>query len=301
MISQNIIDLIGKTPMVRLNKIVGADDAEVWAKLEKMNIGGSIKDRLALYLIEDAEKKFSDVRDRVLIEASSGSTGIALAMIAAVKGYKMTIVMPESVSVERRQLIKSYGAELVLSPGEKGTGGAIDLKYEMIAKDPDKYISIDQHKNEVNILAHFETTAQEILDDTGGKFDMLVVAIGTGGTGIGISKKIKAFNPDIRIVGITPELGVSLQGLRNPMEKNGSQIFDASYFDEIIEFSADEMEKIFDFSRRLASEEGILAGMSSGAAMYIASRKAKELGSGKTIVTIFPDSGERYLSTNLFE
>lgn len=301
MINTSVIDLIGKTPMVRLNRMVSPKDAEIWVKLEKMNIGGSVKDRLALYLIEDAEKKFSDIKDRVLIEASSGSTGIALAMIAAVKGYRIAIVMPESVSVERRQLIKAYGAGLFLSPGEKGTGGAIELKYEMIAKNPDKYISIDQHKNEVNILSHFETTAREILDDTEGKFDMLVVAIGTGGTGIGISRKIKAYNPDIKVVGVTPALGVSLQGLRNPMEKNGSQIFDASYFDEIIEFSAGEIAKIFEFSRRLASEEGILAGMSSGVAMYIASRKAQELGRGKTIVTIFPDSGERYLSTNLFE
>lgn len=301
MISQNIINLIGKTPMVRINRIVSENDAEVLAKLEKMNIGGSVKDRLALYLIEDAEKKNPDISQKTLIEASSGSTGIALAMIAAVKGYKMTIVMPESVSLERRQLIKAYGAELILSSGEKGTGGAIELKYAIIAQNPEKYISIDQHKNTVNIIAHFDTTAEEIMQDTRGEFDMLVVAIGTGGTGMGISKKIKSFNPNIKVVGVTPKLGVSLQGLRNPMEKNGSEIFDPKCFDEIVEFSSEELPQIFEYSRKLAFEEGILSGMSSGAAMYITSQKAKILGKGKRVITIFPDSGERYLSTNLFE
>lgn len=301
MIHSSILDLIGHTPMVKINKIVGPDDAQVFAKLEKMNVGGSVKDRLALYLIEDAEKKHPDIKDKTLIEATSGSTGIALAMIGAMKGYRVAIVMPEGVSTERRKIITAYGAELILSPAEEGTGGAIALKKQMVADNPNKYVAIDQHENPVNIMAHFETTAEEILQDTDGRVDMIVIAVGTAGTGIGISKKLKTHNPDIKIIGVTPQIGVSIQGLRNPKEKNSSKIFDEKYFDEMIEIPEEEVPIAYEFSRRLAREEGILSGMSSGAAMYIAAKKAQELGKGKTIITLFADSGERYLSTDLFE
>lgn len=301
MIYDSILDLIGHTPLVRINKMVGAEDAEILVKLEKLNVGGSVKDRLALYLIEDARKNNPDIENKIIIEATSGNTGIGLAMIGAVKGYKIAIVMPESVSIERRKIIKAYGAQLILSPGSKGTGGAITLKDEMVAKEPEKYISLNQFGSEVNILSHFETTAEEIWQDTGGKVDMVVIAVGTAGTGIGISKKLKAYNPDIKIIGVTPELGTSIQGLRNPREENGSKIYSAEYFDEMIELSSDVIPITHEFSRRLAREEGILSGMSSGAAMYIAVKKAKELGKGKRIVTLLADSGERYLSTDLFE
>lgn len=300
MIHSNVLSLIGETPLVRINHLVSVDGAVVLAKLEKMSVGGSIKDRIAWYLIEEAERKYSCVKDKVFIEASSGSTGIALAMVAAVKGYRMLIVMPDSVSIERRKLIQAYGAELVLSSGEQGTGGAIALKNQIIQQDPQKYIALNQHSNPVNILAHQDTTAEEIWRDTAGNFDMLVVAIGTGGTGIGVSKKIKQYNPAITVVGVTPQLGVSLQGLRNPLENNGSQIFDSQYFDEILEFEEGELNDIGVYSQRLAKEEGILVGMSSGAAMYVAAKKAQNMSSQQTIVTIFPDSGERYLSTDLF-
>jgi len=301
MIHNSVIELIGHTPMVKINKIVGPEDADVLVKIEKMNIGGSVKDRLALYLIEDAEKRHPDIRSRVIIEATSGNTGIGLAMIGAIKGYKIAIVMPGSVSVERRKIIKAYGAQLILSPGDQGTAGAITLKNELVAKDPDKYIPLNQFESEVNVLSHFETTAEEILQDTGGKIDMVVIAVGTAGTGIGISKKLKAFDPGIKVVGVTPQLGTSIQGLRNPRDKNASKIFDERYFDEMIEIAPEEVPLTYGFSRRLAREEGILAGMSSGTAMYIAAQKAKELGKGKTIVTLLADSGERYLSTELFE
>ncbi|MFA7170259.1 MAG: PLP-dependent cysteine synthase family protein [Candidatus Paceibacterota bacterium] len=301
MIHNDILSLVGHTPLVKINRIVGADDAEIFVKLEKMNIGGSVKDRLAMYLIQDAERKNGDIKNRTLIEASSGSTGISLAMIAAVKGYALTIVMPESVSIERRKLIKAYGAELILSDGSKGTGGAIELKSKIVADNPQQFIPLDQHSNPANVLSHFETTAEEILEDIGEKVDMMIFAIGTGGTAIGISKKMKAFNPEIKVVGVTPKVGVSIQGIRNPMEKNGSEVFDESYFDEIVEMDESGVKKSYEFSRRLAKEEGILSGMSSGAAMCVAVDKAKILGKGKTIVTLLADSGERYLSTNLFE
>lgn len=301
MIYNNILELIGHTPMIKINKIVGPEDAQVFAKLEKVSIGGSVKDRLGLYLISEAERNNPDIKNKTLIEATSGSTGIALAMIGAMKGYRVAIVMPESVSVERRKIIRAYGAELVLSPADQGTGGAIMLKKEMLIKEPEKYISVDQHESPANALAHFETTAEEILQDTGGKIDMVVVAVGTSGTGIGISRKLKGFDRNIKIVGVTPELGTSIQGLRNPKEENGSKIFDEKYFDEMVEIPYSDIPTAYEFSRRLAREEGILAGMSSGAAMYIAAKKARELGKGKTIVTLFADSGERYLSTDLFE
>lgn len=301
MIHGSILDLIGHTPMVKINKMVGPEDAEIYAKLEKMSVGGSVKDRLGLYLIMEAEKKYPDIKDRTIIEATSGSTGIALAMIGAMKGYKVAIVMPESVSLERRKIIKAYGAELILSPGAEGTGGAIAIKKEMIAKEPEKYAPVDQHESPANAQGHFETTAEEIMQDTGGNIDMVVIAVGTAGTGIGISRKLKAHDPNIKIVGVTPQLGTSIQGLRNPKEKNGSQIFDESYFDEIIEITPEEVPVTHEFSRRLAREEGILSGMSSGVAMYAAVQKAQILGKGKKIVTLLADSGERYLSTDLFD
>jgi len=301
MIHNNILTLIGGTPLVRINKIPGAQDAEILVKLEKMNVGGSVKDRLAWYLIKDAEKKYGDLKGKTLIEASSGSTGISLAMIAAVKGYDLVVVIPESVSAERKKLIKAYGARLELSAGDKGTGGAIELKNKIVAENPQQFVALNQHSNPVNIRSHYETTAEEIWKDTGGKINMLVAAVGTGGTGIGISRKLKEHNPEIKIVGVTPQVGVSIQGLRNPLEKNGSKIFRSKDFDELIEISEQEVPATKEFSRRLAREEGILAGMSAGAAIYVAVAKAKKLGKGRTIVVLLADSGERYLSTDLFE
>ncbi|MBU3924756.1 cysteine synthase family protein [Patescibacteria group bacterium] len=301
MIHENILTLIGKTPMVKINKLTGENDAKILAKLEEYNIGGSIKDRMALYLIEDAEKRGLIDKNKILLEASSGNTGIAMAMIAGVKGYKISIIIPEGVSVERRKLIKSYGAELILSPGDKGTAGAVGMKNDMLAENPEKYINLDQFKNPANIQAHYETTGKEIWEQTEGKFDMVILSVGTAGTGVGVSRRLREYNPKIKIIAVMPALGAPIQGLRNPKEPNPTQLFDSGAFDEIIEISKETVPATHQIGRELAKQEGILAGMSSAAAMYIALEKAKELGKGKTIVVILPDTGERYLSTILFE
>jgi cysteine synthase len=300
-VAQNIIELIGNTPLVKINKLTKENEATVFAKLEWYNIGGSVKDRMAKYLIEYAEASGRLTKDKIILEATSGNTGIALAMIAAAKGYKITIVMPESVSVERRKIIKAYGAQLILSPGEKGTAGAIELKQKLLKENPEKYIDIDQFKDPANILAHYQTTGKEILKQTNGKVDMIVVGIGTAGTGVGVSLRVKEYNPKIKIVGVTPKLGVSIQGLRNPKEAYPTQLFRKESFDEIVEISKEEMPKIFEIAREMAKKEGLLIGMSAGAIMYVALSKARELGKGKTIVAVLPDSGLKYLSTNLFE
>lgn len=301
MIHKNILSLIGNTPIVKINKLAGKKDAKILAKLEEYNIGGSVKDRMALYLIEDAEKNGRIDKNKILLEASSGNTGIAMSMIASVKGYKISIVIPEAVSVERRKLIKAYGAELILSPGDKGTAGAVELKNKMLAENPEKYINLDQFKNPANIRAHYETTGEEIWKQTKGKLDMMVLSVGTAGTGVGVSKKLKEYNPAIKIVAVMPALGAPIQGLRNPKEPNPTQLFDEKAFDEVIEIPKETVPATHVIGRELAKKEGILAGMSSAAAMYIALKKAKTLGKGKTIVVILPDTGERYLSTILFE
>ncbi|MEM2209885.1 MAG: PLP-dependent cysteine synthase family protein [Nitrososphaerota archaeon] len=300
-VANSIIDLIGKTPMVKINKLTKPEDATIYAKLEWYNIGGSIKDRMALYLIEYAEASGKLSKEKTILEATSGNTGIALAMIAAIKGYKITIIMPESVSIERRKIIKAYGAELILSPGEKGTGGAIELKQKILKENPEKYIDIDQFKDPANILAHYQTTGKEILEQTNGKVDMIIVGIGTAGTGVGVSMRVKEYDPNIKIVGVVPSLGVSIQGLRNPKEPYPTKLFRREFFDEIVEIKKEEIPKIFEVTRKMAKEEGLLIGISSGAIMYIALKKARELGKNKKIVAILPDSGMKYLSTELFE
>ena len=297
----DILELIGNTPLIRINKLTRKEDATILAKLEWYNISGSIKDRMAKYLIEYAEASGKLTKDKVILEATSGNTGIALAMIAAAKGYKITIVMPESVSVERRKIIKAYGANLILSPGEKRTSGAIELKQKLLRESPEKYIDINQFKDPANILAHYQTTGKEIIEQTEGKVDMIVVGIGTAGTGIGVSMRVKKYNPKIRVVGVTPKIGVSIQGLRNPKEKYPTQLFRKKWFDEVVEISEEELPKIFEVARKIARKEGLLIGISAAAIMYVALKKAKELGKNQTIVAVLPDSGMKYLSTNLFE
>ncbi|MEM3700373.1 MAG: PLP-dependent cysteine synthase family protein [Candidatus Bathyarchaeia archaeon] len=299
-VAKDITQLIGKTPMVKINKLTEPNDATVYAKLEWYNIGGSVKDRMALYLIEYAEAAGKITKDKKILEATSGNTGIALAMIAAAKGYKICIVMPESVSVERRKILEAYGAELILSPGEKGTGGAIELKQKLLKNHPNEYINLDQFKDPANILAHYQTTGKEILEQTRGKVDMIVVGVGTAGTGVGVSLRVKSYNPNIKIVGVMPSLGVKIQGLRNPKEPYPTQLFRQECFDEIDEITESEVPKTFEVARRAAREEGLLIGMSSGAILYVALKKAKELGKDKMIVAVLPDSGEKYLSTQLF-
>jgi len=300
MVANSVIDLIGKTPLVRINNLTGPNDATLYAKLEWFNIGGSVKDRLALYIIEYAQAAGRLNREKTILEATSGNTGIALAMIAAAKKYRLTIVMPESVSIERRRIIRAYGAELILSPASKGTAGAIELKQKMLKENPERYIDVDQFKDPANILAHYETTGKEILDQTRGQLNMIVVGIGTAGTGVGTSMRVKEIKPEVTIVGVTPKLGTSIQGLRNPNEPFPTQLFRSAWFDEVIEISEAEKETTFQAAREVAKQEGLLIGMSSGAIMHVALKKAKEIGKGKTIVAILPSGGERYLSTPLY-
>jgi cysteinyl-tRNA synthetase len=301
MVHENVLSLIGNTPIVKINKLTNPSDATVLAKLEEYNIGGSIKSVMALYMIEAAEKSGKLTKDKVIIEASSGNTGIAMAIVAAVKGYRITIIIPESVSIERRKLIKAYGAELVLSSGAEGTDGAIEIKKRILVENPEKYADLNQFKNPANITAHYSITGKEILTQTEGKVDMVVIGIGTAGTGVGVSKCLKEFNSKIKVVGVMPEIGARIQGLRNSEELKQTDLFQNNAFDKIIKISKEEVPKTFTVSKMLAQKEGILTGMSSGAAMYIALQKARELKKGKTIVVILPDNGERYLSTDLFE
>jgi cysteine synthase len=299
-VANDITQLIGKTPMIRINS-TDLNSATIYAKLEWYNIGGSIKDRMALYILENAEKAGKLKKEKTILEATSGNTGIALAMLAAVKDYKIILIMPESVSIERRKIIKAYGAGLVLSPADKGTGGAIELKQKLLKESPDKYVDIDQFKDPANILAHYETTGKEILEQTNGRVDMIVVGVGTAGTGVGVSKRVKEYDSNIKIIGVMPKIGVSIQGLRNPKELNPTQLFRKEYFDEIIEIEKNEIPKVFEIARKIAREEGLLIGMSSAAIMYVALKKAEELDKDKKIVAILPDSGIKYLSTDLFE
>jgi len=299
-VANSIIDLIGKTPLVKINKLTGPNNATLYAKLEWYNVGGSVKDRMALYLIEYAEAAGKLTKKKRILEATSGNTGIALTMIAAAKGYKICIVMPESVSIERRKIIKAYGAELILSPGEKGTGGAIELKQKLLSEHPDEYINLDQFKDPANILAHYQTTGKEILEQTRGRVDMIIVGVGTAGTGVGTSLRVKSYRPDIKIVGVMPSLGVSIQGLRNPREPYPTQLYKRECFDEIVEISKEEIPETLKVARKAAREEGLLIGISSGAILYVALKRAKELSRDKTIVAVLPDSGEKYLSTPLF-
>lgn len=300
-IANSILDLIGNTPMVKVNKLTRENDATIYAKLEWYNIGGSIKDRMVKYLIEYAEVSGKLSKDKVILEATSGNTGIALAMIAAVKGYKVKLIMPESVSVEKRKIIKAYGADVILSPGDKGTGGAIELKYKLLKENPELYIDLDQFSDPANILAHYQTTGLEIIKQTNGLLDMVVLGIGTAGTGVGVSMRLKEFNPRIKVVGVTSKLGVNIPGLRNPNEYNPTKLFRREAFDEIIEIGNEDLKTVIEVIKKMARKEGLLIGFSSGAIMHIALKKAKELGKGKIIIAILPDSGHRYLSTELFE
>ncbi len=299
-VANSITDLIGNTPLVRINHLTGPDDATIYAKLEWYNIGGSVKDRLALYILEYARTAGRLDPSKTILEATSGNTGIAFAMIAAAKGYKIALVMPESVSTERRRIIKAYGAELILSPGPKGTAGAIELKQNILKEKPDAYIDVDQFKDPANILAHYQTTGKEILEQTHGNLDLIVIGVGTAGTGVGTSLRIRESRPDVKIVGVTPKLGIAVQGLRNPKEPFPTQLFRRESFDEIVEIAEEEKQESFKTAREVAKKEGLLIGMSAGSIMYVALKKAKELGKGKTIVAVLPDSGERYWSTPLY-
>jgi cysteine synthase len=300
-VAGDVTELIGETPMVRINKLTTPGDATIYAKLEWYNSGGSIKDRLGLYMFEYAESAGRLDKNASLLEATSGNTGIALAMISAAKGYRLTLVMPESVSTERRSIIKAYGAELILSPGAKGTGGSIELKKNLMKSHPKKYVDLDQFQDPANILAHYQTTGREILEQAPGELVSVVVGVGTAGTGVGVSMRVKEHRPDVQIIGVTPKFGSTIQGLRNPSEPFPTQLFRSKWFDEVVEIGEDEKEQTFRVAREAARKEGLLVGMSSGAILYVALKKASKLGADKTVVAVLPDGGERYLSTPLYE
>ena len=296
-IADSILDTIGNTPMVRINRLNPNSDVNIYAKLEGFNPTGSIKDRIAVRMIEDAEASDKLHKGQIIIEPTSGNTGIGLAMTGVVKGYDVVIVMSDAVSIERRKIIQSYGAKVILTPGAEGTDGAIRLAREMVKREPEKYFMPDQFGNAANYQAHYERTALEMWQQTGGKIDYLVCAIGTSGTIMGISKFMRALNPDIKVVCAHPVKGHYIQGLKNMEEAIVPAIYDPSAID--IQEMIDSEEAIA-MARRLILEEGIFAGMSSGAAMTAAARVAARLDKGN-IAVVFPDRAEKYLSTTMFD
>ncbi|WP_153733466.1 cysteine synthase A [Sporosarcina obsidiansis] len=301
-VGNSVIDLVGNTPLVKLNRLTGAEDAEVYLKLEFFNPGSSVKDRIALAMIEAAEKDGNLKEGSTIIEPTSGNTGIGLAMIAAAKGYKSVLVMPDTMSLERRNLLRAYGAELVLTPGAEGMKGAIS-KAEELSKENGWFLP-QQFNNEANPEVHRLTTGPEIADALD-RVDAFIAGIGTGGTITGAGGVLKERFPDIKIVAVEPEDSPVLSGGKpGPHKIQGigagfvPKVLDTDIYDEIIQISNDDAYAI---ARRAAREEGILGGVSSGAAISAALQVAKKLGKGKKVVAIIPSNGERYLSTPLYQ
>ena len=295
----SILDLIGNTPMVKLRKVVEKGSADVYAKLEMFNPGGSVKDRIALNMVEQAEKKGLLKPGSLIVEPTSGNTGIGLAIVGRVKGYKVILAMPEGTSQERIQILQSFGAEVVLTPAKEGMMGAVEKARELVAGQKDAFMP-QQFTNADNPAMHRKTTAKEILKDTDGKVDAFVAGVGTGGTITGVSEVLKKHNAKIRIVAIEPKNSAVLSGGRpGPHMIQGigagfvPEVLDRSLIDEVL--TVDDHEA-YQMAKRISREEGIFAGLSCGAACVGALKIAKQLGAGKTVVVIFPDSGERYLS-----
>ncbi|MFH1875974.1 MAG: cysteine synthase A [Candidatus Omnitrophota bacterium] len=304
-ITGNILEAIGKTPLVKLNRIVVPGMAQVLAKLELLNPGGSVKDRIALAMVEDAEQNGILKADSVVIEPTSGNTGIGLAMVCAIKGYRCIIVMPETMSLERMYILQAYGAEVVLTPGSQGMKGAIKKAEELYKKKPHSFIP-QQFKHPSNPKVHRETTAKEILAQTGGELDVFIAGVGTGGTITGVGEVLKKHNPEIKIIAVEPaESAVLSGGKHNPHKIQGigagfvPEILNRDIIDEIITVSDQDA---YSSAKLLTKKEGIFGGPSSGAAVFAALKVAKILGEGKRVVTVFPDTGERYFSmTQYFE
>ncbi|MBS5938774.1 cysteine synthase A [Clostridium sp.] len=302
MIYNNMLEMIGKTPILKLSSLVDENSAEVYIKLEKLNPGGSVKDRAALGMIENAEKLGLLKEGSIIVEPTSGNTGIALAMIGRLKGYKVVIVMPDSMSKERRDLIKAYGAELILTDGAEGMKGAIE-KAKELTKDP-RYFMPQQFENLSNSKKHYETTAEEILDDLS-DLDMFIAGVGTGGTVTGVANKLKEKKEDIKVVAVEPGSSPVLSGGMagaHKIQGLGSgfvpKIYNSEYIDEVVKVSDEDALKT---TKLVAEKEGILLGISSGAAIYVALEKAKVLGKGKKILAIAPDGGEKYISMGIYD
>jgi cysteinyl-tRNA synthetase len=294
--SFSVLDTIGNTPLVEIKKLNPNRNVRVLAKLEYLNPGGSIKDRAALYMIKAAEKSGELTHDKTVLEATSGNTGVGLALVCGVKGYRLLLAMSESVSIERQKILKARGAEVLLTPGHLGTDGAIEEVYRLAREHPERYFVVDQFNNKANWKAHYHGTAQEIWEQTGGAVTALVACLGTTGTLMGTSRKLKQLNPAVQIVGVEPFLGHQIQGLKNMKEAYCPEIFEKQRLDKKVNI---DDEVAFEMARHLAKKEGLLVGMSSGAAMGVALQEAQQLSEG-TVVVILPDGGERYLSTSLF-
>ncbi len=296
--TNNILETIGNTPVVKINKLYGANK-NVWIKLERTNPGNSIKDRIALAMIEDAEAKNLLNPNSVIIEPTSGNTGIGLALVAAVKGYKVILVMPESMSVERRKLMEIYGAEFDLTPREKGMKGAIERAAELVAETPNSW-SPSQFKNPANVVVHQRTTAQEILNDFPNGLDYIITGVGTGGHISGVAKVVKAKFPNVKIIAVEPELSPVLSGgspAPHPLQGIGAGFVPENYhsdlIDEVIQVSKEEA---FEYTRNIAKQEGILVGISTGASLAAVAKKVASLPDDAVVLTFNYDTGERYLS-----
>jgi len=292
----NILDKIGNTPMVPVTRLTSGTDVEILAKLEGFNPGGSIKDRPALKMIEEAEKSGALKKGKTILEATSGNTGIGLALVAAVKGYDILLTMSEAVSEERVKILAALGAELEFTPAHLGTDGAIEHVYNLARENPEKFWLADQFNNDANWMAHYESTAMEIWEQTEGRLDAIIATMGTTGTLMGISRRFKELDPSVQIIGVEPYLGHKIQGLKNMKESYRPGIFEKKRADQIVKI---EDEEAFETSRMLARKEGIFVGMSSGAAMAVALKVARKMERGR-IVVLLADGGERYLSTPLF-
>ncbi|NFM78832.1 cysteine synthase A [Clostridium botulinum] len=303
MLYESSIDLIGNTPMFKLNNMQEENMADVYVKLEKFNPGGSIKDRAALGMIEEAEKMGKIKSGDIIVEPTSGNTGIGLAMVGRLKGYKVIIVMPDSMSIERRNMIKAYGAELVLTEGNKGMTGAIE-KAEELARDKKGYFIPQQFSNRANSKKHYETTAVEILKDVD-DLDAFVASVGTGGTIAGIGRRLKEFNKNIKVVAVEPYNSPVISGGKAAPHKIQGigagfipDVYEKDVVDDVMIITDEES---YEYARRFGAEEGILVGISSGANIAAAIKIAKKLGKGKKVVTVAPDGGEKYISTGLYD
>lgn len=300
---KDILSLIGNTPMVRINRLVPETGAEVWAKLEGFNPGGSVKDRIALSMIEAAERDGRLKPGGTVIEPTSGNTGIGLAIVCAVKGYRLILTMSEAMTMERRQLLQAYGAELVLSPADRGMLGAIERAEELYKQTPDYFMPM-QFENPANPEAHRKITAMEITDSLGSIPDVFIAGVGTGGTITGVGEAFKGRRPDVHVVAVEPAASAILSGGEPGRHKIAGigagfypGILNTKIYDEVIAVTDDDA---IDTARQLSLKEGILAGVSSGAAMWASMNIAKRFGKGKRIVVILPDRGDRYLSTGIF-
>ena len=297
------LELVGNTPLVKINRITAgiAPEVEVYAKLESYNPGGSVKDRAALRMIEDAEESGRLTRDKVILDSTSGNTGIAYAWIAAVKGYRVELVVPQNVSEERKKTLKAFGAKVIFSNPLEGSDGAIRLCWKLYVDSPEKYCKLDQYNNPSNPLAHYCSTGPEIIEQTGGGVTHFVASIGTGGTIMGAGRRLKEFRKEIQVGAVEPATAFhGLEGLKHM----ASSIVPGIYHEEELDFKVPApTEESYEMAKRLAREEGLLVGQSSGAAMWGAMQVARKIKKGQkaVIVVIFPDGGDKYLSTRLWE